>query len=96
MAKIRRKGVNIRVYENTDKFANVAMWAATDFSDCGEDKVIYFVEQDDFPYIALHGDHIHILPRKEWRLADISESEAKDVLDRFKSWLKGKSIGIES
>jgi hypothetical protein len=40
LAKMRRKVVTIRTYENTDNFVNVAPWAATDFADCGEEGVL--------------------------------------------------------
>jgi hypothetical protein len=97
LAKIRRKGVRIRTYEDTDSFVNVAPWTATDFADCGEERVMYFAQQNDLPRIAIHGDHIHVLIRDThtWELVHIDENEAKDIVKRFKTFLKDKGIKIE-
>lgn len=96
LAKMRRKGVIIRTYADTDSFVNVAPWTATDFADCGEDSVMYFREQAGFPYIALHGNHVHVLVRDKntWELVDINESEARDIVNRFRGFLEGKGIEI--
>lgn len=96
LAKIRRKGVIVRTYSDTDNFVNVAQWTATDFEDCGEEGVMYFREQADFPSIAIHGDHIHVLVRDKdtWELANIDKDKAKDIVDRFKKFLGNKGIQI--
>jgi hypothetical protein len=95
LGKIRRRGVIIRQYENTDSFANVAQWAATDFADCGEEGVSYFREQDDLPNIAIHGNHVHVLVRKNWELVGIDQNEAKGIVIKFKNYLKTKGIEIK-
>lgn len=97
LAKIRRKGVTIRTYKDTDNFVNVAPWTAVDFADCGEQSVMYFKEQAGFPYIAIHGDHVHVLAwdRNTGQLADFTKNEARDIVNKFKGFLKGKSIEIK-
>ena len=95
LAKIRRRGVIIRRYENTDSFANVAPWAATDFADCGEESVSYFREQENFPNIAIHGNHVHVLVRKNWELVDIDKNEARAIVNKFKDYLKMKGLEIK-
>ena len=97
LARIRRKGVRIRTYGDTDSFVNVAPWTATDFADCGEERVMYFVEQNDFPWIAVHGTHVHVLVRDKntWELVNIDENEARAIVNRFKGFLEGKGIEIE-
>jgi hypothetical protein len=94
LAKIRRKGVTIRTYADTDSFVNVAPWTATDFADCGEEGVMYFKEQADLPSIAIHGNHVHVLPRDRstWELANISKNEAQGMVNLFKAYLKDKGI----
>ena len=97
LAKIRRKGVIIRTYGDTDSFVNVAPWTATDFVDCGEEGVMYFREQAGFPWIAIHGDHVHVLVRDKntWELVKIGENEAREIVNRFKEFLESKGIEIE-
>lgn len=95
MAKMRRKGVTIRTYSDTDSFVNVAPWAATDFAECGEDGVMYFREQEDLPYIAIHGNHVHVLVRKDYELATIPKDEAQGIVKRFIEYLRDKGVEVE-
>jgi len=95
LAKMRRKGVIIRTYEDTDSFVNVVPWAATDFADCGEEGVYYFREQTDLPAIAIHGNHVHVLVRKYDELVNIDEKEAQGIINRFKIYFKEKGVEME-
>lgn len=92
---MRRKGVIIRTYSDTDSFVNVAPWAATDFAECGEEGVMYFREQEGFPYIAIHGNHVHVLVRENYELITIPKNEAQDIVNRFRAYLRDKGVEIK-
>jgi len=101
-ADIRKKGIRYRQYKTTDNFVNVAPWAATDFSNCGNDPVDYFAEQDPFKgfgkstVFAIHGDHVHVITYNPRNMKIIQEDEkvAREKLNQFIGWLKGKGIDV--
>ena len=97
LAGIRRRGISVRRYETADNFVNVAPWTGIDFINCGNDPVMYFKEQNEFPSIAIHGDHTHVLFRdkKTWELRTVEENEARDALNTFIGFLRGKDIALE-
>jgi hypothetical protein len=101
-ADIRKKGIRYRQYRTTDNFVNVAPWAATDFSSCGNDPVDYFAEQEPFRGVdrstvfAIHGDHVHVItynPRTG-RIIEEDERDMGEKLNQFIGWLKGKGINL--
>ena len=104
-AEIRMCGIRYRRYETRDNFVNVAPWAAADFKECGNEPVDYFASQEPFIFVdqkrevafAIHGDHVHVLPRSRitWRLESIGDAEARELLNRFIGWLRGKGVNLE-
>jgi hypothetical protein len=102
--EIRRLGIKIRTYENAKVFLGGTAgrgschWAADDFKDCAEssEEVTYFSGNNEWPAIAAHGSHIHVIFREVSDSVNMPNAGlAEEILLKFVEELRRRGVVVE-
>lgn len=102
--EIRRLGIKIRTYENAKVFLGGTAgrgsghWAADDFKECIEspEEVTYFSGNNEWPAIAAHGSHIHVIFREGGDSMNVPNTRlAEEMLLKFIEELRRRGVVVE-